>query len=307
MARRPVNGSPNLPPRRLLVIANPISGGGRSQVVVPRLCAELHRLGVASETAFTRAAGDAAALAATAATTGFDAVIACGGDGTVNEVLNGLPAGLPLPVGVLPVGTANVLAAGLGLPHRPELAAAVFAAGTERPLAVGRAAGRRFLLFCGTGLDGAVVRRLSQVRTGTLGKLKWTGPILHTVRHWPRYALRVTFADGSVWDDLASVLVTRSRNYGGWFRLVPEVDVDSGLLHVLGFRRRSRTAWAWQGLRAMLGTLRANDALQVRTTTALTIEGSAPYQIDGDYGGDAPVAIELLPQHLRLLAPTRRT
>lgn len=294
------NGSA-LPPRRLLLIANPISGGGRGRVLAPQLAAALRARGVEAWVYLTAAAGDGAARARAAGSEPWDGLVALGGDGTVNEVLNGMPDP-SRPLGVLPVGTANVLAMELGLPRKVDACADLLTRGTTRPMAIGRCGERRFLLFVGAGIDGAVVHRLSQVRTGTLGKHKWLGPILHTAWHWPRYSLRATFANGEVLDDLSSVLVTRVRNYGGVVLLPKSVDAASGLLHVLCFRSRSRTGWLWQGLRGVCGRMREGPDLLVRTTTALRIDGAAPFQIDGDHGGFAPVHIDLLPQPAHVFA-----
>jgi YegS/Rv2252/BmrU family lipid kinase len=297
-----LNQSPP-PPRRLLLIANPISGGGRGRRLAAQLADALQRLGVDAHVHLTTRAGDAAARAAAAGPEPWHGLVAIGGDGTVNEVLNGMPdPGRAL--GVFPVGTANVLAHELGLPRRVPAAAAVIAAGHTRPLAIGRCNGRRFLLFVGIGIDGAIVRRLAAVRTGTLGKHKWIGPLLHTVRHWPQPSLRATLADGEVLDGLTSVLVTRVRNYGGIMRLTPDIDPGDGLLHALCFRLRTRRAWLWHGLCAVAGRLRAGPQLAVRQTTALRIDGAAPFQIDGDFGGEGPAAIDLLPGPANLIVPT---
>jgi diacylglycerol kinase (ATP) len=304
MPRTPVNGSPLCTPRRLLVIANPISGGGKSRILVPALCQALARHSVFAEPYFTTAAGDAAARARSAGEEPWDGIVACGGDGTVNEVLNGMPDPTR-PLGVLPVGTANVLALELGLPTAPEAVAAMLAKGSIRSLAIGLCGERRFLLFCGVGIDGAVVKRLSEVRTGTLGKHRWIGPILHTVRRWPHYSLRASFADGSSLLGLSSVLVTRVRNFGGVVKLTAGVNLGDELLHVHCFRMRSRTSWLWQGLRGLCHRMRTGRHLEVRTTTAVQIDGEAPFQIDGDFGGNAPVSIALLPERARLFAPTR--
>ncbi|MEO6596051.1 MAG: diacylglycerol kinase family protein [Planctomycetota bacterium] len=297
-----MNGSPPPPPRRLLLIANPISGGGKSEVWAGALATALQARGIEAEVYFTQAAGDGAARARVAAGEGWHGLVAIGGDGTVNEVLNGMPDPSQ-PLGVLPVGTANVLAMELGLPKQPAAAAAVLAAGHQRSLAIGLCGERRFLLFCGVGVDGAVVDCLSQVCTGTLGKRKWLGPILHTVWHWPKFSLRATFANGECLEDLSSVLVTRVRNYGGVMQLTPDISVDSGQLHVLCFRQRSRTAWMWQGLRAVCHRMRAGRDIDVRATSAVRIEGDAPFQLDGDFGGRSPVQLSLLPQRAQLFAP----
>lgn len=299
----PVNGSASSP-RRLLLIANPISGGGRGKVLGPALAAALQARGVHAECHLTSAAGDGEARARRAGTEPWDGLVAIGGDGTVNEVLNGMPDP-HRPLGMFPLGTANVLAVELRLPKTVEAAADAFAAGHTRALAIGRCNGRRFLLFAGIGVDGAVVRRLHEVRTGTLGKRKWAGPILHTLWHWPQCSLRATFPDGEVLDDLSSVLVTRVRNYGGVLELPPEVSCDSGRLHVLCFRQRSRLAWLWLGVRGICRQLRAGGKLLLRNVDAVQVSGDASCQLDGDFGGHAPVAIDLLPQPARLFVPRR--
>lgn len=296
-----MNGSP-AKPKRLLLVCNPIAGGGKGRVLGPQLAAALRARGVHAECWLTTARGDAEARARAAGGEDWDGLVAIGGDGTVNEVLNGMPD-LGRPLGFFPLGTANVLACELGLPRRLDRAADVFAAGRTRPLAVGRAGGRRFLLFCGVGVDGAVVRRLAEVRNGTLGKRKWADPILHTLWRWPRFSLRATLASGEVLDGLSSVLVTRVRDYGGVLKLPPEVSPDSGQLHVLAFRQRSRLAWLWLGVRGVTRTLRSGGALQVRATTALRIDGDAPYQLDGDLGGAAPVDVALEPLQTPIFVP----
>lgn len=287
--------------RRLLLVANPISGGGRGRRLAPQLADALAARGVTADVYLTQRAGDARERAERLET-GYDGVVALGGDGTVNEVLNGL-RDPTTPLGVLPVGTANVLALELRLPRDPVGAADVLAAGSVCRAAIARCNGRRFLLFVGIGMDGAIVHRLSQVRTGTLGKHKWLGPLLHTVRHWPRSRLTATLADGTRLEDLSSVLITRVRSYGGIMRL-PDAELESGVLHVLAFRMRSRTAWLYHGLCATVGRLRSGAHLSIHRTTSLRVEGEAPFQIDGDYGGHGPIDVELLPETARLFAPT---
>lgn len=291
--------------QRFLILANPISGGGKARLLAPALATALRERGIEAEVHLTQAAGDAAAQAREAPARGFTGLVAVGGDGTVNEVLNGM-ADPTMPLAVLPVGTANVLALELRLPRDPVQLAALIASRSTRQLAIGLAAGRRFLLFCGIGLDGAVVQRLSQVRSGTLGKHKWLGPILHTVRHWPRFDLAVEFDDGTRLDGVSTVLVTRVRNYGGIAAMPPGIDLGDGRLHVLCFRPRARLAWIWLGFLAILRLLRPGRWLVHRTARAITVSGSAPYQIDGDHGGTAPVRIELAAVQATVFAPPRR-
>lgn len=289
-------------PKAVLILANPIAGGGRARALAPLLVDGLRQHGIDAELHFTTCAGDAGVQAAGAAARGFSAIAVIGGDGTVNDTVNGMAAA-PLPLAVLPLGTGNVLATELRLPRRPAATAALIAAGHRRRLAVGRAGERRFLLFCGAGIDGAAVHRLCSTRKGRLGKHGWLRPILHTAWHWPRFSLRVELADGTAVDDCASVLVTRVRNYGGVFQLPAGIDAFDGQLHVLCFLRRRRLAYVWAGLSALLRRLSPTRHLLLFQTTAVRIGGSAPCQIDGDPAGHAPVAIGLDGSELELFAP----
>ena len=288
--------------KRALILANPIAGGGRSKVLAPQLGAALRARGWDAEVYFTKCAGDAGARAAATASESWDALIAVGGDGTLNEVLNGMPDPTR-PLGVLPVGTANVLACEYRIPRDPEKLAVVIAGGTTKEHPIGVVNGRRFLLFCGAGPDGAIVEDVSQRRTGTLGKLKWLPSILRIVIRWPQHHLRATFADGERLDDLSAVLVTRVREYGGVARLPKGIDPAAPCLYALCFTARSRFAWAWLGLRAALGLLAPGKGLVMRRTTSMRIEPAAPLQVDGDFGGRAEAHIELLDRTARLFAP----
>jgi diacylglycerol kinase family enzyme len=288
--------------RRVLVIANPVAGGGRSRQLAPALAAALQARGCAAEVVLTRGAGDAAACARRAAGEPWDALVAVGGDGTVNEVVNGMPDP-SRPLGVLPLGTANVLACEFGLPSQLAAAAAVIAAGRTRRHALGVADGRRFLLFCGIGVDGAVARCMRDSPSTLLGKRKWLRPVLQVVRRWPRFLLRATLADGEVIDGLSSVLVTRVRNYGGVLRLPRHIDAGRELLFVLAFRHRSRLAWLGQSALALLRCMHGSRRLLLRETESVRIDGAAPWQLDGDFGGDSPVAIGLAGAAANVLVP----
>src|SRR5262245_4316712 len=127
-------------PRRALVVANPISGRGRGARIATELVSAFERRGVAAQLLLTRARGDAQGLLHAAGPA--DLVVAIGGDGTLSEVLQGLPE-RATPVGVLPSGTANVLAQALRLPRSPERALDVFLGGRTQELDVARV-GERF-------------------------------------------------------------------------------------------------------------------------------------------------------------------
>ncbi|MCC6671917.1 MAG: NAD(+)/NADH kinase [Planctomycetes bacterium] len=289
---------------RVVILANPVAGHGRARVLVPRLSAALRGGGMEVREAYTRGPGDARTLAGELAPERVDAVVSVGGDGTLNEILNGLPDPT-LPLGVLPLGTANVLATELRLPRTPEALAALIQRGTLRELDLGLVGARRFLLFVGVGMDGAMVRRVAETRRGTLGKLKWIGPVLDVVRTWPSQALRLSLDgrdQGSAWTE---ILVSQVRNYGGVFVLPRPPAAATGRLTLFGFRQGTRARWLHACLRALAGRLRPGRDLVLLEGRAARIESDppAPWQVDGEYGGTTPVEVRLDGRRARCFAP----
>jgi diacylglycerol kinase family enzyme len=288
--------------KRFLILANPIAGGGRARQQAPQLQEELQKRGCAAEVYFSGAAGDIGRRAAQVGSGDFDAIVSVGGDGTLNEVLNGLPDPT-LPLCPMAMGTANVLSLELRLPRQPEPLAEILAAGRTLEAAIGLCKRptdrepRRFLLFASAGMDASIVQRLEQVRTGTLGKLAWTRPILHTKR-----------------TDVTTVVVTRVHTYGGILKLPGPIDITDGHLHVLLFRQRTRWQYLCAMLRALAGRLRIDEdvefvpakELEIRQDPIQQGQTPAPYQVDGDLGGevtpDRPLRISLFPEAARLFA-----
>ena len=120
-------------------------------------------------------------------------VVAAGGDGTVAEVINRIPPGVPLSV--LPQGTENLLAKYLSMPRHPEILAALIAGGTVVPHDAGEAAGRLFALMASCGFDAEIVRKLHAERTGHIGHLSYLKPIWQTIRSYEYPELRITCDD----------------------------------------------------------------------------------------------------------------
>jgi diacylglycerol kinase family enzyme len=296
--------------RRITILANPIAGRGRAHRGAERLRAALVAGGAEVELVLTTRAGHAHDVAQQLTPATCDTVVAVGGDGTVNEVVRGLTS-FAITLGVLAQGTGNVLARTLHLPRSPERLAALLLAGTHVEIPVARANGRRFLLFAGAGFDAAMVQELERTRRGASGRSRWAAAMLRVVRRWPRCSIACTTGDGERFDGLSQVLVTRVRDYGGVLQLPASIDVHDGLLHVLVFRQRGRLGFLCATLRAMAGRLRPGRDLELRRTHAVRIDPSighppAPVQLDGDFLGATPVAIDVEPGRVRVHASPRR-
>jgi YegS/Rv2252/BmrU family lipid kinase len=297
-----VTGRP--PARRLLIIFNPTSGWRRRR----RFAAVLRRLrelGCEATVSATGARGDAERLAAAADPERYDLLVVAGGDGTINEAINGL-GDRRLPLAILPLGTANVLAAELGLGAGPEAIARTIASGVARPVTVGTANGRRFLLMAGAGFDAQVVATVNLGLKRWLGKAAYGLAILRQLLAYdfPTYRVRLDGAD----QPAASVLVANAHFYGGRFVAAPAAGLQIPTFEVGLFERSGRAAALGYTLALFLGFLPRLKSYRILAARRIEIEGPAgePVQADGDVIARLPVRIELLPTALELVFPPGR-
>ncbi|MFS2009506.1 diacylglycerol kinase family protein [Azospirillum sp. CT11-132] len=297
--------------RRLLVIHNPTAGGRRAR----RLRAVVSRLearGLSVTVKPTGKRGDAEAFAREADPADVDAVIAAGGDGTINEVINGLAvhadADRPLPLGIVPMGTANVLAAELGLTTDPERIAAAIAGGQRTMIWPAQANGRVFSLMAGVGLDARVVERVDPRVKRLIGKGAYVAETLVQLATRPDHRYRVTLDDGPP-QEVASVIVAKGHFYGGRFICAPDARLTAPELHVCLFPRGGRLnalRYVW-GVTA--GRLARFPEYRVVTAKRVRIDGPADdglfadaVQGDGDVLARLPVEITLAGWRLPVLA-----
>src|SRR5215470_7319641 len=293
--------------RDLLVIFNPTAGWWRGRRLRATL-ARLERRGCRVILKRTGARGDAEAFARAAgasAAAPVDLVVAAGGDGTINEVVNGLAQdeGPRLPLALLPIGTANVLANEIGLATDPAAIAREIADGRARPIALGRANGRCFTMMAGVGFDAHVVAGLDRRLKRLLGKGAYVVESLRQLGRFgfPRYRVTV---DGIAYE-AASVIVSRGRFYGGRFICAPEAGLETTALHVCLFDRSGRGAVLRYALALMLGILPRLSDYRVVPGREVLIEGPEgdPVQGDGDIIARLPVRIDLDPTALSLVVP----
>ena len=261
----------------------------------------------------TKAAGDARRLAETCDARRYDVIAVAGGDGTINEVINGLagrsddtPA-----IGIVPLGTANVLAHELGLGFSAAAVARTMVAG--RPLlvqpgeAVNGAGARCFSLMAGAGFDAKVVAGVSAPLKRRLGRAAYVWRSLVEARRYRpvRYDVEV---DG-VRHEASSVIVTRSRHYAGPYVVAPKAALGEPLLHVCLFERWGRSHTFRYGLALLLGRLPRTAGYRVVTGRAVRVSvlsdagelREQPVQIDGDNALTLPVSIGLSAGAVRLL------
>lgn len=260
--------------------------------------------------------GDAEQIAREGVSEGFTTIVAAGGDGTVNEVVNGLMAagGGGISLGILPVGTMNVFAMELGIPTQSlEKAWEVILSGVTRRIDLPYADSygsadspggrRRFVQLAGVGLDAEVVRRTSRESKKALGPLSYLLSLAQVAGAKPPL-VRLRDAGGRE-REASFLLIGNGRYYGGPFKMFRQGSPSDGLIDVLIFRNQS----PWDLLRYMHAILIGqHDGLQdveyFQTTTLEVDSGEpVPYELDGEMAGYLPLSFGLEHEALSVLAP----
>jgi diacylglycerol kinase (ATP) len=262
----------------------------------------------------TSAAGDARRFATEAVAEGFDLIVAAGGDGTINEVLNGIgdaPEGFTRArLGVLPLGTANVFARELGMPRCFERSWEILQRGRELAIDLPRVEflengirqTRYFCQLAGAGLDARAIELVDWHHKKQVGPLAYLIAGLRALRgKKPRITVH---ADGhsasGEW-----VLISNGRFYGGAFALLPEANWHDGQLD-LGVLPRANWQTLLRHVPGLLlrGTLSAGALLRLRTNRfELTSDAPAGFELDGERVGNLPATFTLGPEKLRVIAP----
>jgi len=289
---------------RGVLIYNPAAGQSDLARRLAGIVSSLAQQGVQLEARPTLAAGHAAELAEHARTTGAELVAVCGGDGTINEAALAL-AGSGIPLGILPGGTANVLARELGIPRSLRSASNVLISGTPAAISVGIANDRRFLMMAGFGFDAMVLMGFSPLLKRHLGRVAYAARCAEELARFRLPHLEVVTDDGAF--EASMVIAANIRLYGGDFVLAPDADPTDDLLDLVIFRGRNRIDYArYLGgvLAQRLGSF--SDVTMVRTRRATVRSAGAneiPGHIDGDTVLETPVTLSVEPRAVRVLVP----
>jgi YegS/Rv2252/BmrU family lipid kinase len=273
------------------LIINPVSGG-YSEQRLKQVMTALEAGGLSPELLLTENADDAELFSRRICQDREEPfLIAVGGDGTVNGVINGLVAE-KATLAVLPLGTANVLSKELGIVSLKDAVARIVR-GATRPLTVGLLeAGvvrRRFLLMVGIGLDGFIVRGVREREKRIVGKGAYILSAIRLLRHWERERLEVT-ADGRR-IQCHSVVVCNAAHYGGGFILAPGADLFTSEFQVACIAADTRSAYLRLALAVISGRVVDNHDIFHFGARELLVSGKKAVQADGDYCCAAPVRI----------------
>jgi diacylglycerol kinase (ATP) len=302
------------------IIFNPVSGGGKSSRLkhLEEARKILAASGIEAELMPTSAPGQAGEIAAREIAKGSQLIIACGGDGTLNEIVNGMP-GSTVPIALLPAGTANILAKELRIPWNIPRASALIPTGIPTRIALGAIttgdlsslpnapnnSRRYFLVVAGAGADGALVHALDpsvKQRAGVLAY--WMEGAKQLLRYkFPQF--RVTMEEKEVLATL--VIVGRTKHYGGPFRITRGADLFANEFELAIFSSQSALRYLLYLPACWMGRLHSLKDVQFIKTNSVRCEGlrSDPIyaQVDGEASESLPVTFSIVPDSLTIVVP----
>jgi diacylglycerol kinase (ATP) len=299
-----------------LLIVNPAAGAGRTARRWPALERSLREAGLEFDSALTKEPGHGTTLAREALSGGYRLIVAVGGDGTVNEVLNGLvgEAGAPgVTLGIISTGTGSDLIRSLGIPRSPLAAGQLLR--NPRPLAIdigrvefvwgGQTASRYFINLAGVGIDAALVRATGR-RFKRLGdKPAYLAGLLTTVFNY-RNVMTVTELDGKIeTQKVCEVLVCNGGYGGGGMHAAPDADPADGWFDVMTIKEMGRLELLRCFPSIYQGTHIHHPRVALRRARQITIRPAVPLpvQADGEVVGETPVRITMLPGAIKVAVP----
>ncbi len=283
------------------VIHNPVAG---PRVVnrIERIRSYLSSRGLPFRIRETAAPGDAVVMAREAAFEGADTVVAVGGDGTMNEVADGL-AGSATRLAFVPHGTGNVFAREFSLPESVEACLDLLSSGKTISVRMAQANDRRFVLLASAGFDAEVVERMTPRQKNLFGIAAY---VLCGARHLLRSqpTLWLEFP-GRERVEAQAVIVARGKKYGGNVTIAPAGDIAGETFQVIALLRKGRWQIAKFALDALRGIHTASRHVLVRESPSLFVRSTIPSacQVDGEYVGPLPVRFTVTDALLRIVVP----
>jgi len=295
--------------RKAILISNPKTGryGARRSPQLDRVCDYLRTRGIEVEQVSTTGPGDATSLAARATDNGVREVIVSGGDGTINEVLQGM-IGTDARLAILPQGTANVLARELKLPLNSKQALEVIARGRTRKIHVGRAideasgAKRYFFLMAGIGLDASVVQRVHPGLKKRFGKAAFWYSGLSHLAGWEPIPFQIEINGKTYVATFATI--GKAASYGGELSVTPRARLDQPEFEICLVESRSRLRYLRLLAYAMRGGAPADRrGIRFLRATRAQALGTTAVQVDGELIGKLPMIFEIAPHSIEVIVP----
>jgi YegS/Rv2252/BmrU family lipid kinase len=283
-----------------LIILNPAARGARTQ----RLRTQVEKLARGTTLCTTTDPGEAEFLARNAVAEGYERIVAAGGDGTINEIVNGIAGHSNIALGVLPLGTMNVFATELGLPVNDLAACWKIVQGNKtHRVDLPRANRKHFVQLAGVGLDAQAVKETSRAFKRNFGPLSYLISAVQIASRTPP-VLQIE-SEEAVTSEGSFVLVGNGRLYGGRFPFFKQAVMDDGLLDVIVFKRLNYVDIIRYLQDVVFTPQISSPEVEYFQTKRLRVTSDevVPVEIDGELVGNCPVEFKIRAGGLRVLTP----
>ncbi len=290
-----------------MIIINPSSGNEDAAEYEEMIKNVLEKNYDEMEVIYTEGKGDATKFASDAGNKGFDLVVSLGGDGTVNETVNGL-AGLESPplLGIIPMGTVNDLARALQIPLKPEDAISLLGIGKEKAIDIGKVNDRYFTNIVGVGNIAEAIHDVESEEKAMLGPLAYFLASVREFMDGETFQVELQM-DDEQWEGEVSVLIAGLIDSLGGVRTVfPEAELSGGVLHILAIEKLNIPETVKMTSSVLSGKLSESDDVHYfksKTLSVKTVDGEKlESDVDGEKGPDLPLELSVLKGHLRVIS-----
>lgn len=296
---------------RCLIIINPTSGGGAARRYIMDLELQLNKLFDHVEIKFTEGPYDATRFAKEATEAHYDAVFCMGGDGTVNETVNGIAqAGGDINFGFIPVGTVNDMSRALKIPRSPRAAIRALAHSKIKCIDIGRCNDTYFCNNLAAGIIPKVIEEVTIKEKRILGPLAYFAKGGHALLNNKNYSYRIQLEDKDFIVKSPLVLALLTNCVSSFEKFMPTAKVDDGLMRLMVFK----SYFIFEIFRiiplVLSGSIYNSEYVDIYTVKKANIQlledgSDIATNMDGDKGPDLPVELEVLPKFLRVYVPDK--
>ena len=287
---------------KILIIGNPVSGKGTSKKKINKLADVLNKQKHEVSVYLTKFAGDGKNYISEIAHD-FERLVIVGGDGTVNEIINGIPDNFSIPIMLFPTGNANLLGRDLQLPKSINSIVEILIKGNMVQADYGLLNESKFLMLAGAGFDAVVTEEVKKIRKTTISNLSYIFPIFRAIHSFSNNELSVTI-DGKNVGKSPTVIVSNVRNYAGLFKLAYKAGITTGKLDVIMLPKISLFALIKYAVVIKLSKVTNLKGVKYIQGSDIKINSSIPIpvELDGDFKDRfSEVNIRIIPKSLPLI------
>ena len=295
-------------------LVNPASANGSTGRRWPEIANRAAAAGLSADAFFSRAPGDLTELARRAADDGAELLVVVGGDGSINEVVNGIAGREGIELAMIARGTGWDFARSLGLPRKVDEAVAVATAGRTRTIDLGRATyrpwagGEAHTLFANVasvGMSGAIAQRANDTTKALGGKVSYVWATFAVFARWSNTEVEVAIDGQTRRARMHDVIVANGQFFGGGMKICPDAKPDDGAFDVLLIGDLTKRDLIFTLPKTFRGTHLPHPKAELIRGVRVSVDapGPLPIELDGEQPGTTPVAFEVVPQALRVRVP----